>query len=861
VTVPPAAGPVRHGVPRVPSWHVPRAVAKRLSPDAALAVVHGPAGSGKSQLLAWWARTALPAERPVVWLDGAVAPSGDGLWPRVRAALVAAGLLPEGDPADRGAPRRGGTDPVVAELRGLTAPVVLVLDGYERLASPAADDRLVQVLRQVDRLHVAVATRRSPARLADAAALHLDVAEVGPSDLVLDEGETAELLRVAGVAADVAAASADRVRAATDGLAVAVRALAIGAARGSTDLAAAAPGDLLRAASRGVVPVLVAGRDGAYLRAAQRLSVTDALTPGLAVTLAGAGGADVLAGLEADGLGAWYDDAFVLTPVVRAALRAELDRSDPRAVDPLLRSVVAWGLATGSLYRALHAAAETGDLDLLQTTVLRIWGTGQVRDAAETIRVLESLPPGARRRRPQLALLLALLYNTRPEHRVKALEWFAFAAAAAVAHLPRATPAERAVLRTGESVAARLLGRGGRARTAAQAALEHLGTVPPGTDATVDGLRGLMHRQLGVSLASGGDLEQGLRVVDAGLAHVPTGSLAEFSTHSLLAGLSAVQGDLAAARHHVAVAAALEPPPRPETAYRRSTLELARTHLAVEDGDLDRAEAVLAAMAGELRTNEFWPAFAEVQAVLDLLRGRPVAGAETLDQRMRRGRRSPATSAWRARLVAARSVLALAAGQAEGGVAALDPVPSTQPAARVARARLLLSTGRPADALALLAAPDLPDEGPRLRVTRRLLLAAASAREGRDHPAARALREAVAVVGLGGSATGWMLLSPEERSAVHALATRLADPDVDRFLARTTDVPVVVPDARDGVGLTERELVVLRALADDAELAEVAARLHVSHNTVKSQARSAYRKLGVRRRADAVSRARELGLL
>lgn len=289
MTVPPAAGPVRHGVPRVPSWHVPRAVAKRLSPDAALAVVHGPAGSGKSQLLAWWARTALPAERPVVWLDGAVAPSGDGLWPRVRAALVAAGLLPEGDPADPGAPRRGGADPVVAELRGLTAPVVLVLDGYERLASPAADDRLVQVLRQVDRLHVAVATRRSPARLVDAAALHLDVAQVGPSDLVLDEGETAELLRVAGVAADVAAASADRVRAATDGLAVAVRALAIGAARGSTDLAAAAPGDLLRAASRGVVPVLVAGRDGAYLRAAQRLSVTDALTPGLAVTLAGAG--------------------------------------------------------------------------------------------------------------------------------------------------------------------------------------------------------------------------------------------------------------------------------------------------------------------------------------------------------------------------------------------------------------------------------------------------------------------------------------------------------------------------------------------------------------------------------------------
>lgn len=128
-------------------------------------------------------------------------------------------------------------------------------------------------------------------------------------------------------------------------------------------------------------------------------------------------------------------------------------------------------------------------------------------------------------------------------------------------------------------------------------------------------------------------------------------------------------------------------------------------------------------------------------------------------------------------------------------------------------------------------------------------------------PAARALREAAAIVTHGGSATGWILLSPEERTAVRDLAAELADPDVDALLDRTGSVPVVVPDARDAVDLTERELVVLAALADDTNLAEVAARLHVSLNTVKSQLRSTYRKLGVGRRADALARARELGLL
>lgn len=69
------------------------------------------------------------------------------------------------------------------------------------------------------------------------------------------------------------------------------------------------------------------------------------------------------------------------------------------------------------------------------------------------------------------------------------------------------------------------------------------------------------------------------------------------------------------------------------------------------------------------------------------------------------------------------------------------------------------------------------------------------------------------------------------------------------------------PPASGGADLTERELAVLRLLTGLASAREIADQLYVSHNTVKTQIKSIYRKLGVATRAEAVARARELGLL
>ncbi|UAC01455.1 hypothetical protein Dvina_04470 [Dactylosporangium vinaceum] len=61
--------------------------------------------------------------------------------------------------------------------------------------------------------------------------------------------------------------------------------------------------------------------------------------------------------------------------------------------------------------------------------------------------------------------------------------------------------------------------------------------------------------------------------------------------------------------------------------------------------------------------------------------------------------------------------------------------------------------------------------------------------------------------------------------------------------------------------LTERETLVLQYLRSMLSIAEIAAVLSVSANTVKTHVRHVYRKLGVSRRRDAVRRGRELSLI
>jgi DNA-binding CsgD family transcriptional regulator len=69
------------------------------------------------------------------------------------------------------------------------------------------------------------------------------------------------------------------------------------------------------------------------------------------------------------------------------------------------------------------------------------------------------------------------------------------------------------------------------------------------------------------------------------------------------------------------------------------------------------------------------------------------------------------------------------------------------------------------------------------------------------------------------------------------------------------------PNAVASLGISPRELVVLNELAAGRSNKEIARRLEVSPNTVKTHLTRLYEKLGAVRRTDAIKRARELGII
>lgn len=100
--------------------------------------------------------------------------------------------------------------------------------------------------------------------------------------------------------------------------------------------------------------------------------------------------------------------------------------------------------------------------------------------------------------------------------------------------------------------------------------------------------------------------------------------------------------------------------------------------------------------------------------------------------------------------------------------------------------------------------------------------------------------------------------------------TRARETVVVREVAIRVEVPVPVMmpgaftrnEARLGqLGITPRELEILEAMAAGYSNREIAERMYVSENTVKTHAARLFDKLSARRRTQAVQRAKEAGLI
>jgi NarL family two-component system response regulator LiaR len=87
-----------------------------------------------------------------------------------------------------------------------------------------------------------------------------------------------------------------------------------------------------------------------------------------------------------------------------------------------------------------------------------------------------------------------------------------------------------------------------------------------------------------------------------------------------------------------------------------------------------------------------------------------------------------------------------------------------------------------------------------------------------------------------------------------------------RAVVKEVPVPVgepFIPDGkkRENLGITRRELEILELIAQGMSNREIAEKLYVSENTVKTHSSRVFDKLGAKRRTQAVQLGKEFGLL
>jgi NarL family two-component system response regulator LiaR len=97
------------------------------------------------------------------------------------------------------------------------------------------------------------------------------------------------------------------------------------------------------------------------------------------------------------------------------------------------------------------------------------------------------------------------------------------------------------------------------------------------------------------------------------------------------------------------------------------------------------------------------------------------------------------------------------------------------------------------------------------------------------------------------------------------LGLRLTKPKT-QVVIKHVPVPATVPFVpddrrREDLGITPRELDILELIAEGLSNREIAEKLFVSENTVKTHSSRVFSKLGARRRTQAVQLGKEFGLL
>lgn len=861
------------GAPRVPHDFVPRLTLRaRLDSAADLVAVRAPAGCGKTVAVADWAANSA-SSGPGAWLTvRGEAVSRAGFWRSTIELLTDARLLPHDGLLARSMNSLEDVGELPALLRRGFAQVperfVLVVDDAHLISDGRVLHDLVELVASGSPVRLIVLTRTVAHLESETVRLTLSPDIVQASDLAFSVEETRTGLALADMQTEDEGV-AQELREATGGNPLLTRGVILALQRGEIAPEPRAIVDSLAGPRATFLREAVIAHAAAEVEIdfALRCSLPEILSPELARALAGRDDAPaLLEAIEAAGLGMWSHDhsgaVFTLSPVYRAALRAELERRMPAELPGLHRVAAEWALDRHDFVMALRHALAAEDHDLASVIVMRGWNrmpgspsdlTGQI--GATSLRTLHRVP--------LLAMLLALKYNATGTHKLRAVELFGLAATSARLRGKRHPVPQRLVLAIVESTALRLLGRLDAAVGAAdramalreQLTIEH-------RDELAELLPTLLN-QAGQTYLYAGRRDRAVVLFrEASASPREVTERGWFHGVALAAGVSALEGEMDEANRLVDIARVEVWPEGWRDGYIGSMYQVAEAYRALEQFDFAGAHHHLDTLAPHADTIEHWPILLNTRALAQLGEGSTAAALLALEAEPQRHSRSlvPAT---RLMLDATRALVLLAAGRAQDAEAALARHSRSSPIAALGRARIALVLDRAEDAVRLLAPVFTPRAGVpvRVRADAQLLQAAAALRLGRTEFARESLDVAAAMLRDRELRLPLMLVPRHDLVALSRLTDATGAPVASGLFADLDGVPDVLPRSLESIVLTSRERVVLAKLETMSNVTEIAESLFVSSNTVKSQLRSIYRKLGVRSREQALVVARELRLL
>ena len=836
----------------------------RLSGAEQLVVVFAPRFLGVSTLLRDWVGTAAPAGAVVAHvIDPARTMSEGEYWSTLAASI----------PRPAGCP--GGDDDhpfsaVLARLSTLDRRAVLVLDDLHLVNDPTArlEDLFDHAPAAGLRVIVACRTERDqPGPISRVRSRRV----VTPDRLCFDTGAIADLVRQRGI--QVNSRSPEIIHRLTGG----VPALVFGVLDAVPAAQLASPAHLAEyareAVDRRVDAELRGSRDLAGWRRELMLSAAASPLDRDSVSLlTGEGAAEFTAVLDALGVaiteGSPTDRLWRFPPPVRASLLRLAQAEMPSDLREYRYELIDLWLRLDKANNALKVAADMQDWERVTAVVREHAGTLYTRDYPTTMadQILARVPEELVADDPVLGRLYTMHQNF-----------------AAPRHTPSPPPAVSADESAAEDTASALLravelrvaGQYGESARLCEQIVDRVTDVPESASRDERDLLGLGLVHIGNSFLLTGRFADTLGAVRRGFAIAPEESFVRRDAAGKLALTYAVTGRiieagpwLAEERRHGSL------PPATEELVRPAG-DVAAALLALERADVTAAADILDDLGLPADREEFWGFILYARARLALIRGTPTDGVRLLRTELPRFVRARGHGAVSGPLLdAALADLLLACRDVSG---AFDLVgASTHPITGPARARALLLAGRTEEALAtaVVAMTDLRTTT-RGAAELRIVAAGAALAQGDRVAAERYLSAAVSTCRSTGMLYPFLLLPGEVLRALDTLGPRLPI-DAELFPADTGLYEAAPPSphpAAEGERelngtaaechgpLSERELAVLAALGSGATNRQIAEADHVSINTVKTQLRSAFRKLGVASRAEAVRVARERGIL